>query len=170
MQRGSLALWAALRSLIPQPCSPTRCCPFVEPNRSLPLAPMLPGTAALCGNGVHQVHYSLLSARGKASQSWARVHCKDLPYFLGRVEHCALPPAPRWLPKSCSEAPGWETLWPAVLAMNPKKGPGSPCPVEFPGLCHFSSCWKMNVFPHWCLSPGSSCRPLPERGGLINLR
>lgn len=150
MQCGLLALWAALRSVIPQPCSPTRCCPFVEPNRSLPLAPMLPVTAALCGNQVHQLHYSLLPARGKASQSWARA-LQNCPHFLESGRTLCL--APCSLPLDYLR-PGWETPWPAVLATNPKKGPGSPCPVGFLGLCHFSSCWKMNVFPTGVLALG----------------
>lgn len=149
MQRGLLALWAALRSVIPRPCSPSRCCPFVEPNRSLPLAPMLPVTAVLCGNRVHQVHYSLLPARGKASQSWARaLQRRPLLSGMGRT----LCPAPCSLTLhyflTATVRPGWET------PSNPKKGPGSPCPLGFPGLCHFSSCWKMNVFPTGVLALG----------------
>lgn len=162
MQRGLLALWAALRSVIPRPCSPSRCCPFVEPNRSLPLAPMLPVTAVLCGNWVHQVHYSLLPARGKASQSRA-LQRRPLLSGMGRTS-C---PAPCSLPVhyflTATVRPGWET------PLESKERPRITLSTWVPWTLSFLQLLKNECFPHWCLSPGSSCRPLPERGGLINL-
>lgn len=142
----------------------------MEPNRSLPLAPMLPVTAVLCGNRVHQVHYSLLPARGKASQLWARALQRPPPTFWNgaNIVPCPLLLASRLLPKSYNEARLRDSLA-SSPSHESKERPRITLSSWVPWTLSFLQLLKNECFPHWCLSPGSSCRPLPERGGLINL-
>lgn len=57
----------------------------------------------------------------------------------------------------------------AVLAWDPARGQDHPVQSRSLDFVISPQLRRNECFPHWCRSPGSSCRPLPGRGGLINL-
>lgn len=119
--------------------------------RTTHCVPVVPMTTVLYGNWVHQIHYSLLLL---SSSQNGDMHTKNhpSPVFLGISQHCLLAP-------TCQQS------WPGI------QWEAQDCPVQSSSLDFVISLQLLRneCFPGWRLSPGSSCRPLPERGGPINL-